>query len=85
MATKKKVEDFIGNEVEYDAHGGTYIWGLKDNSLSMIMDVRVRGWGEIQHLFDSLEEAAEFQDEVGKWIADAINKKLRDESNKTSE
>jgi hypothetical protein len=73
-----KPEDFIGKEVEYDQYGGTYIWGNdgKDN-LQMIIDVRLRGWGAIQHLFKTEEEAEKFQDEVGEWIADAINQKLK--------
>lgn len=42
----------------------------------MIMDIQIRGWGAIQNMFDDLKDAEEFQNEVGRWIADAINKKL---------
>lgn len=71
-----KPEDFIGKKVEYDQYGGMYIWGGKPNNLSMIMDIQLRGWGKIQNLFKTQEEAEKFQDEVGEWIADAINQKL---------
>ena len=37
--------------------------------------VSIRGWGAIQHLFKTTEEQEEFQDEVGKFIQDAINEK----------
>jgi hypothetical protein len=76
---KLKVEDFIGDTVEYDQYGGVFIWGkhLKNNNLSLLMDIRLRGWGEIQNKFKTQEAAAAFQDEVGEWIADAINQKLK--------
>lgn len=40
------------------------------------MIAEVRGWGAIQNLFKTQKEAADFQDELGKFIADAINYKL---------
>ena len=81
--SKKKVTDFIGQSVEYDQYGGAYIWGKKGNpnnpDLSMVMDIHIRGWGEIQNMFKDIKEAEDFQDEVGEWIADAINQKLQKE------
>ena len=75
---QKKVTDFIGSKVKYDEC--SYIWGEgPKGGMQMIMDIRVRGWGAIQHLFDSMEEAENFQDEVAEWIADAINQKLEKE------
>ena len=74
------IEDFIGTKVEYDENGGQYLWGIgKDGSMQMIG--QIRAWGAIQNLFKengvpNLEKAAEFQDELGKWVADAINEKL---------
>ena len=41
----------------------------------MVLDVR--GWGEIQNLFDTLEESEAFQDELGEYFASAINMKIR--------
>ena len=67
----------MGEKVEYDPFGGMYIWGKgKNGELQMIMDIQIRGWGAIQNMFDDLKDAEEFQNEVGRWIADAINKKL---------
>jgi hypothetical protein len=77
----KTVEEFI-NKAQYD-RDGQMIWGVgKDGGQQIIADLR--GWGAIQNMFmDSggavdLEKAAKFQDEMGEWIADAINQKLRD-------
>jgi hypothetical protein len=39
--------------------------------------ISVRGWGAIQHLFKSYEEQEAFQDELGIFIQDAINEKLK--------
>lgn len=38
--------------------------------------VSIRGWGAIQHLFQTREEQELFQDELGIFIQDAINEKL---------
>jgi hypothetical protein len=37
----------------------------------------VRGWGALQQEFKTEEAAEAFQDEVGKFIADAINEKIQ--------
>ena len=72
---KLSVESFIGEKVEYDQHGGQFIWGLhKGDEMQMLLSVR--GWGAIQQLFEDGNDAANFQDEMGEWIADAINQKL---------
>jgi hypothetical protein len=39
--------------------------------------VSIRGWGAIQHLFKSYEEAEAFQNELGVFIQNAINEKLK--------
>jgi hypothetical protein len=39
--------------------------------------VSIRGWGAIQHLFKTIEEQEEFQNELGIFIQDAINEKLK--------
>ena len=39
--------------------------------------VSIRGWGAIQHLFKTHKEAKAFQDELGMFIQDAINEKLK--------
>ena len=39
----------------------------------------IRGWGAIQQSFGTHKECVDFQDEVGKFIADAINEKVQRE------
>lgn len=76
-----KVLDFLGEKVTYDSYG-QYIWGVhKDGHHQKIADLR--GWGAIQNLFVNkdktidMESASKFQDEIGEWIVDAINQKLK--------
>lgn len=74
-----EVTDFFGEKVIFDKDGG-YIFAMKNERLQMIAEVR--GWGAIQNLFKGKSgiidgaTAAIFQDELGKYIADAINEKL---------
>ncbi len=76
----KEIKNFIGT-AKHDDFKGTYIWGVdKDGDHQMIAEVR--GWGAIQNLFKNkdgsinFEEAEQFQEELGKFIAEAINEKL---------
>ena len=78
-----KVTDFIGVRATYD-EDGQYIWGVyQDDSYQKLADLR--GWGAIQNLFKTKgglideEKAASFQDELGRWLVDAINEKLERE------
>jgi hypothetical protein len=86
----EKIIEFIGIAT-YDQWGGGYIWGNKPKGNEMIAQINdfpdgtyevvnevlsIRGWGAIQHLFENREEAAEFQDELGKFIAEAIREKI---------
>jgi hypothetical protein len=80
-----KVTDFIGVKATYDNYG-QYIWGVdKEGNHQKLADLR--GWGAIQNLFKTdtdlidIDKASIFQDEVGKWIVDAINEKLAREKN----
>lgn len=62
--------------VYYDPFG-QYIWSKQpDGGSQMVCDIR--GWGALQHEFDTMEEAEKFQDEVGNFIAQAIKEKLND-------
>lgn len=71
-----KIEDYIGKPY-YDKEG-IIIWGEgKDGGLHHICDIR--GWGAIQNLFKTEEEAIKFHDELGEWIADAFNQKLKNQ------
>lgn len=77
------VKDFIGDAAVYDENG-QYIWAKQKDGFQMICEIR--GWGAIQNLFKDEEgfieedKAEDFQDELGRWIADAINKKLKEDA-----
>lgn len=83
------VKDFINGRVSYDKYGGQYFWiNLPNGGTQMLAEMR--GWGAIQNMFlrdgkptseDWDERAAEYQDKIGNWIAEAINEKLERECN----
>lgn len=85
---EQKIKDFIGKSVWFDDYGCQYLWGKqRDGSDQMIGEVR--GWGAIQHLFmnkdgsfiENGEKLAEkFQDDLGRFIAEAITEKLNRKS-----
>lgn len=94
MSNQKLIHKFIGNKVRFDEYGGGYIWGesFKDGEqmVAQVEDadeslepetpiVSIRGWGAIQHMFPTSKEAAQFQDNLGRWIAESINEKLERE------
>ena len=60
--------------VHYD-EDGQYLWANHDDGNQLIGEVR--GWGAIYNEFPNDERASTFQDEVGKFIADAINEKIK--------
>jgi polyhydroxyalkanoate synthesis regulator phasin len=75
-----EIKNFIG-VAKHDEFKGTYIWGVdKQGGNQMIAEVR--GWGAIQNMFKNkdgsinFEDAEQFQDELGKFITEAINEKL---------
>ena len=72
-----KIKDFIGEEVRYDEHG-QIIFGVHGDYETRLVDVR--GWGAIQQLDMSYEKQEAFQDELGQFVADAINEKLAKEN-----
>ena len=70
-----KIEQWL-SDVYYD-EWGTHIWNKEDADGSSQLVADVRGWGRLQNEFDSEDEAANFQDEVGKFIAEAIREKIQ--------
>ena len=63
------------SDVYYD-EWGTHIWNKvdKDGGSQLVADVR--GWGAIQQIFKTHKECVAFQDEVGKFIVEAIREKI---------
>ena len=78
------VKDFINGKVAYDKYGGQYFWVVGPKGESQML-AEMRGWGRIQNMFpptkEGREEAAEYQDKLGEWIAEAINEKMERERN----
>lgn len=82
MDKEPKITDFINGKVEYDSEGQQFWIHRRDNGIQLLGELR--GWGHIQHMphfrlsegkFD-VDLAGRFQDEVGEFIAKAINEKL---------
>jgi hypothetical protein len=63
-------------DVYYDQFG-QYLWSKQDANVGSQMVGEIRGWGALQNEFNTEEEASDFQDEIGKFIADAINEKVQ--------
>jgi hypothetical protein len=91
MKYLKEIKEFIGH-AKYDKWGGGYIWGnnpkgnemiaqindLPDSTYEVVNEVlSIRGWGAIQNMFPTITEAEQFQNELGQFITDAINEKLK--------
>jgi hypothetical protein len=63
-------------DVYYD-QWGQRLWSKQDADGGSQMVGEIRGWGALQNEFNTEEEASDFQDEIGKFIADAINEKVQ--------
>ncbi len=73
-----EIKDFITGKVTYDEHG-QYFW-VVDPKGGMQMLGELRGWGHIQNMFNDDQGAAgAFQDQLGQFVADAINEKMERE------
>ena len=77
-----EIKDYINGKVRYDKNG-TYLWIEKPNGGIQMLG-EIRGWGHIQNMFkdDDGTQAGMFQDEVGRFVADAINEKMERELSK---
>jgi len=78
-----EIVDFIGKKVAYDSNGQSIVI-VRDTGDKLLVDIRVRGtWSEIQKLIkdNGSKGAEQFQDDLGQWIADAINEKLERNKN----
>jgi len=63
------------SDVYQDTWMGKNIYNKETDGSSQII-AEIRGWGAIQHLFKTKEESEQFQDEVGKFIVEAIREKI---------
>ena len=70
---KMTIQEWL-KDVYYDEYG-QYLWSKQSSDGGIQMIGEVRGWGAIQNL--NIEDPDKFQDEVGKFIAEAINEKVQ--------
>jgi hypothetical protein len=61
----------------YYAPFGQHLWSKQDADGGSQVVGEIRGWGALQNEFNTEKEASDFQDEIGKFIADAINEKVQ--------
>ena len=80
--TKQKemnAKEWLEGGVWFDERGG-YIWVKGNDGSKMVADklslTRIRGWGSISNQAKNYEDAVALQNEIGRFIADAINEKL---------
>lgn len=85
MSKEPTIQAYLNGKVTYDKDG-QYFWITANNDMKMLAELR--GWGSIQYLFKDksgiIDEhlAAKFQDEIGEFIAEAINEKIEKLKNK---
>lgn len=77
----KHIKEFLNGKVIYDKASNMFFVNSKDGQ-QMVLDMR--GWGHIQNMFRDgqkydLDAAAEYQDRIGEFIAEAINEKMERE------
>lgn len=70
------IRSFLSKSVSYDP----LLTSILTDDNRMVLDIR--GWGQIKNLFATHLEAEFFQDEIGGFVAEAINEKLNRANNK---
>lgn len=82
MELTREIKNKLGIVAEYDKES-QWVW-LKKKNGDLYHLLEIRGWGTLQYLFKDkkgnidLDKAAEFQDQIGKWVEEAINTKLNE-------
>lgn len=71
----QQVTDFINGKVTYSKEG-QYLWVTGQKGKRFYMLAQIRGWSQLLKFYKTGGEAIKIQDEVGKFIADAINEKI---------
>jgi hypothetical protein len=78
---KKQIIDFIGTANYQGDDLGTYIWANRPDGTRDIIGLVYGYQTEIEETI-GIEQAEHYQDELGKFIAEAINEKIKRESKK---
>lgn len=66
------LKEFLKHPVQYDVNGIRIM--TKDSKGGNLVITDIRAWNAIKTLFPTQEECVSFQDELGKFIAEAIEK-----------
>lgn len=73
ITMKPTVENWLSN-VSYDPVG-QYLWNTQQNGeRQMVADIR--GFGALEHMFETPKDVYNFQDKIGEFIAQAIQEKI---------
>ena len=73
---ENRVVNFIG-KAHYNIHlGGNCIWGKNNKNQNTELIATICGYRSIQKLCKDVNEANDFHDEIGRFIAEAINEKI---------
>jgi DNA-directed RNA polymerase alpha subunit len=72
---KKQIIDFIGTANYQGDDLGTYLWGNKTDGSRELLAV-INGYNLDTEKNEGIEQAELFQNELGKFIAEAINEKI---------
>ena len=75
MAQQKMTIEKWLSDVYYDEYG-THIWNREDADGGIQLVAEIIGWGRLQNEFPTIKESEKFQDEVGKFIVEAIREKI---------
>lgn len=75
---RNRVMNFIG-KANYTSNLGTCIWSNNVFGKTELIAM-IEGYRGIQEVCTTISEANEFQDEMGNFIADAINEKIERDS-----
>ena len=62
------------SDLSYDNHGQQIFNKDANGNIQLVVDIR--GWGRLQNEFKTVSEAADFQDEVGRFVTEAIREKI---------
>ena len=76
---KKEILDFIGTTNYQGDDLGTYIWANRPDGTRDIVAVVYGYQIEIEET-EGIKKAEDFQDELGNFISDAINEKIKRET-----
>lgn len=69
------IEKWLSNVYQDSLVGGNKIWNKEQDGGSQLV-AELRGWGALLKEFETMTEAEQFQDEVGKFIVEAIKEKI---------